>query len=309
VRWTHSIGLVAVAACGPRVVAPPESQGTGGTIGAPIETSTTLAGGDDSPGADASGGASDGGGVSSGSDASDDPGADGRTPSPDLGWVCPVDWLPEVCWGADCEDNFRCGDLSSRLDADGCPRTECTVDADCERGRHCSPRLLAGKICYHESCQAFGFPPTCLCGGATGCFGDPRGFCIDATEFPPDEVCAASHVTCENLVDRIGTTHGDVADFMDMIAPPLQARVAECQSVRIERAIDECGVAPCDVLLWIAGYCGNDPAWAEMCAAAGDEAATTLAHLIVAQHGGCPSCDTCAAASNDLCAQFFDCSG
>lgn len=215
-----------------------------------------------------------------------------------------VEWLPPVCWGILCED-FDCGDPWSRLDADGCARSECVTDADCSTDRHCNPRFLAAPCFQGLGCSDEG--GTCICGGNLGCNLDARGYCLDRDEFPPDDLCAATHVPCEDLPDWISQTAASVVDSSDELVPDLAARVAECQGVRVDRALDECGVSTCAMVCALAGSVCGARACEDACAAADPADAVAFAELLATSPETCADCPTCEASGNPLCAMIGPC--
>jgi hypothetical protein len=220
---------------------------------------------------------------------------------------CAVEWLPPVCWGVACED-LECGEPWSRLDADGCARPECVTDADCAADRHCSPRFVAAPCVSGLNCSDEG--GMCLCGGNLGCNLDARGYCLDRTEFPPAELCAAMHVPCEYLADRIGQTAAAVEQVGEELVPELAARVAECQAVRVERAVGECGLSPCTVVCALGdNICGAKGDCESLCDAVDPAVALEFAQLLAASPGLCADCPSCEATGNPLCTIGHACGG
>lgn len=287
------LASVLALACGPGPVsaASDGSEGGGTTSGAAAESSASV--------------------TTSGTSTSADVSTSSRTgtaetdtmvpdPVPDLGpSACAVEWLPPVCWGITCEE-FGCGAPSSRLDADGCARPECLSDADCTTDRHCNPRFVAAPCFQSLSCSDD--DGTCSCGGNTGCNLDVRGFCLDRREFPPDAICAALEVPCDELLSWISQTAASVAEVGDALPPTLAQRVSACQGVRVDRALAACGFSPCEVLCGVTGSLCSPEDCDATCAAADPDDVLAYARLIATSPSVCGDCSACEATGNPLCA-------
>lgn len=230
-------------------------------------------------------------------------------PPPDVGFAgCPNEWQPPGCWEFVC-DLFDCGQVHSMFEADGCPRQVCESDADCSKGEDCRARTMS-RACSTsgpESCETK-FGEDCVCGGSLGCGGDPRGFCVDATEFPPDEACRALSIECEHLDPWFVDGYYAVTDVMDEMSAELRTEVLQCQADYVARLIDECAADVCFVLcneVGVAGCAGKFDC-DEFCPAADPANARALALVLAADPTACSDCATCPE-GDELCASLWGC--
>lgn len=196
-----------------------DSSSTGGETSSSSETSTTAPSSDATSSTPMSSTA-----VDTSSESTD------ALPLPDVGFPgCPNDWQPPQCWASVC-DEFFCGERGSMFDAGGCPRVVCESDAECPASHYCNARMRAGS-CFGYGPESCEFSSNqCVCGGGLGCGGDPRGFCLDRVEFPPEQACYALGIECEYLdpwfVDGYWATF-EVLDDMSARRPRADVAVPE----------------------------------------------------------------------------------
>lgn len=99
------------------------------------------------------------------------------------GFACTV---PPHCYDGGPETT-HCGEVNSWYDATGCPRIDCTKNADvCPLGMRCHQPYAECGICAEVNlhCEDFMLDGEllCGCGGDGSCGG---AFCLDEIEFPP----------------------------------------------------------------------------------------------------------------------------
>lgn len=295
-----------VLACGPRTLG--EAGETAGATSTSSGSSGSSTADTTSPGTSSStSSAVDSSSTSTSNDATTTSGD--SDPAPDVGFPgCPNEWQPPECWVYVC-DLFPCGEVYAMFDDDGCPREVCESDDDCLDGEDCRALLMS------RACAPFGGPESCnvgqdgcVCGGTLSCGGDPRGFCLDATAFPPDEACRALTIDCHDLDPWFIDGYYSLTEVMDEMSPELRAEALQCQADYVARLIDECGGAVCEVLCQensVAG-CPGKLECAELCAMADPAAARTLALVLAGDPTACSDCATCPE-GDELCASLWGC--
>ncbi len=228
---------------------------------------------------------------------------------PDVGFSgCPNDWQPPQCWASVC-DEFFCGESASMFDAGGCPRVVCESDADCPASQYCNARMRAGSCFGYgpESCEFSS--GQCVCGGSLGCSGDPRGFCLDRIEFPPEQACYALGIECEYLDPWFVDGYWATFEVLDAMSTDVRTQTLQCQSEYVARFIGDCATDPCFVLCQensVSG-CPHENDCDDICAAAEPSSASALALLLAADPLACFDCTSCPD-GDPLCAALWDCS-
>jgi hypothetical protein len=208
---TLGLSLLATRCGGESIVRPrgdagegPETGGTGGVgVGGGFETGGV--GGQGIGGRGGAGGSPGVGGMAfggaSGSGLAGFP--QGGTRSDPFAH-CLVPPLPggTTCALVDACADLECGEPWSLHGADGCLRTTCSFDADCDDDSRCVPAPVAGRFddFWSSGCESCAqTDKRCIC----SCYDDAtqRAVCLTRQEFPPSADCSIAGLSCAELSD------------------------------------------------------------------------------------------------------------
>ncbi|MEZ4371508.1 MAG: hypothetical protein R3B07_11815 [Polyangiaceae bacterium] len=116
-----------------------------------------------------------------------------------------------------------CGGATSRLDANGCPRTLCEESADCGAGQVCFVPTLVEPSCFPtgiEGCSSDS-EGSCNCSVTADC--SSAGLCIEQADVPTEDCvlgadCAALDLQAESLGHSLVSAKSDLKLRLEMCA-------------------------------------------------------------------------------------------
>jgi hypothetical protein len=209
-------------------------------------------------------------------------------------------------------DVYDCGGKTSLYNHDGCPRTECTTDAECGDGWHCYP-LVLGAACVEGELACSG-DASCDCAPLDACSGNLRAHCLPESVYPVAQDCMPLLIGCADELlpwhaAMVATRDAFVAEGFAELGDELTA----CAPIAAAGAVD-CGTPPCEVLCTIAqcAHASADACIAACDAALADSDAATIDMLVDAVARAPASacdCTACSASGSDRCEAIWSCGG
>ncbi len=208
---------------------------------------------------------------------------------------------------------YTCGGKDSLYNHDGCPRTQCTLDAECDDGWRCFALVLEAACVTGELACEVG-ADACECSPVTACAGNGRGHCLPDSVYPPEQDCQPLLMGCS---DELAAWHTAIVATRDDHQAggrnELAAQLTACAPLALQAVVD-CGTPVCEAIC-AAAPCSHPDA--DSCVAACEASiegvgASELAAWIAAvgaQPRAACDCSACEGLASNLCAGTWGCGG